>query len=366
MLKLNAIHKRKFSLRRLWTMRYRVYSCLTILILIPLLYSSGSNAPQSVEATGYIVAEENILAQRLERVKRGGTVRRSTSSSAKNIRTNAGDAPTTDFGEDEVLVSSSISSSSSSSKIPEVEFDLTGQEITNNLLAVNINAGYISTDRLKDAGIALPIPEKKQTFEAGQEPKKPLLLSEVVPIPESSERSNFLRFPAYNINAPIVDSTFDDLFGKNADGTTNFSSFVDTSDTNSPLQRKLQDGIVHLVFTPQPGELGNSYIVGHSSNFSYIRSNYNTIFKPIEGKGNPGEEFILYDTYGRELKFRVFESEMIEEKDVGQAYKPFPNRRVVTLQTSVVSYRPEQGYYPYQRWLVRGELICADNNPCTK
>gem|GEM_PF-1440811 len=364
MLKLNSINKKRFSLRRLWILRYRVYSCLTILIIIPLLYSSGANLPQSVEATGYNVVDENMLAQRIERIKRTAIVRRnsSTASSISEPRLDPNGVPIVNIGDIPAL----SSSSSSSSAPTELEVDTTGQELTSTLKAIGINAGYISTQRLKDANIPIPIKEKKETFKIADVPVKPLSLNEVIPIPESAERNNFFRFQNYNINAPIVDTTFDDLFGKNPDGTTNFTDFRDTSDVNSPLQKKLQDGIVHLVFTPQPGELGNSYIVGHSSNFSFIKSSYNTIFKPIERKGTPGEEFIIYDTYGRELKFRVFETEDIEEGDIGEAYKPYPDRRVVTLQTSIVSYRPSKGLYPYERWLVRGELICSDGNPCTR
>ena len=117
------------------------------------------------------------------------------------------------------------------------------------------------------------------------------------------------------------------------------------------------DGIVHIAFTADPGDIGNSYIVGHSSNFSSVKSDYNTIFKPIESVSKPGEEFILWDDCGRELKFKVFETLRIEEGDVNEAYKIYPDKRVVTLQTSILTFVPGKGLTPTHRWLTRGELV---------
>ena len=131
--------------------------------------------------------------------------------------------------------------------------------------------------------------------------------------------------------------------------------------TQIPIQIKLRDGVVHLTeevhpYSVMPGEIGNSYIVGHSSNYSWVKSNYNEIFKPLEKRTQVGEEFIIYDKYGRELKFKVFETILIEETDTATAFKLFEGRRVVTLQTSVLTWRGGV-LIPTHRWLTRGELV---------
>ena len=70
--------------------------------------------------------------------------------------------------------------------------------------------------------------------------------------------------------------------------------------------------------------------------------------------------------YGRELTFRIFDTLVIEGDNATEAYKPFPGRRVLTLQTSIVSFREERGLYPYERWLIRAELVCPDGDICTE
>jgi hypothetical protein len=186
-------------------------------------------------------------------------------------------------------------------------------------------------------------------------------LNNLIACPKNPQQLNYLRYGQYNINTPIVYSKLTDLFQANPDGTANTSKPIEEDSSQGPLsnpiQRLLVDGIVHIAFTSQPGEIGNSYIVGHSSNFTSVISDYNTIFKPIERVSKPGEEFTIWDSCGRELKFVVFETKDILEKDVNEAYKTFGDRRVVTLQTSILEFVPGVGFYPTKRWLTRGELV---------
>ena len=53
--------------------------------------------------------------------------------------------------------------------------------------------------------------------------------------------------------------------------------------TDEPrLLKQLESGTVHLLGTARPGEIGNSVVVGHSSNYPWDRGNYKTIFAPLE------------------------------------------------------------------------------------
>ncbi|MBC7471672.1 MAG: sortase [candidate division SR1 bacterium] len=299
--------------------KYRILVILIILFCTPLIYASNANSPQSIEAIGYEKTFSNGIISKISK-KSIGLDGDSIAQITQAIATN----------KSEFTFTSKIYSS---------------QEVLQNL------QGII-------------------TGEIEKAKKAPL--DTIVPIPANPQLVSFLRYPKYNINVPIQYSKLQDIFQTNDKGefikdkNGTFIPYEENVARDGPLgvpiQRLLIDGIVHIAFTPQPGEIGNSYIVGHSSNFSTVQSNYNYILKPIEQISQPGEEFFVYDKDGRELKFRVFDTLKIDERNTSEAYKDFADRRVVTLQTSILSYctstvTGKYGYQPCERWLTRGELV---------
>jgi sortase (surface protein transpeptidase) len=193
-----------------------------------------------------------------------------------------------------------------------------------------------------------------------------LPIAKIILKPPNPQLKEFLRYPEYNINAPLVYSKLSDFFESDDKGilkrdsknqlipiVENPADIAKGNYESVPIQRLLKNGVVHSAFTVEPGEIGNSYIVGHSSNFSTVQSAYNYIFKPIEKRSKVGEEFFIFDRDGRELRFRVFEVLEIQAEDVGAAYKNFGDKRVVTLQTSIL----DANFQPTKRWLTRGELV---------
>lgn len=340
------------NFRKIWQLRYRLYALVVILVLMPVLYSANTPIPEQVDAIGYEVLKTNLLAVKIRKKPVQKPVIPNLAKDEKNKEKNTQENNNLD------------SKNSWSLKEATGVVDIKGYLITEQLKQSGYDLGFISSTALLDLGLEVPIKiedldkEKlKEKIEKIQE-NKPKSLDELIKIPESPERVNFLRYPAYNINAPIIYSDLKDLFKTNEDGTINFNEPADMSSIDTPLQRKLEKGVVHMAFTPQPGEIGNSYIVGHSSNYPSVKSNYNTVFKPIEERSKKGEEFYIYDRFGRELKFRVFEVLKIAESDTREAYRNFPDRRVVTLQTSILGWDPEIGAIgPTHRWLTRGELV---------
>jgi Sortase domain len=329
----NIKHPKTYILSRmLWVYRYRLYTITSMFILIFLLFSSGLNVPTYISANGYKVVSKNLLFD--EQVRE-------------------------DFENNRGIIYNVDKNSVVLSK--DKDFNFTYLDLATALKNIGINSGNINIQTLKDIGGAVPIKERIQNLPIdryiAETQASGFNLNDIYPAPESPKNRNFLRIPNYNINAPVIYASFEDVFGKNEKGEIDFTNVLDSSDVKSPLQVRLQSGVVHIPFTPFPGDVGNCYIVGHSSNFSFIKSDYNQVFKPIEKKGNAGEEFIIYDPYGRELKFRIFETLLIEEDQTDIAYKRFDDKRVCTLQTSVVTWRRNNGLYPYQRWLVRGELV---------
>jgi hypothetical protein len=332
--------KKLFSFRTVWRLRYRMYAIIVMFVLIPILYASSSDIPPVVDAIGYKNVQETWIANRIEK--------------APIVI-----AKTPDDQEiGQVIIKDG----------KKIYLDRAGRIITDELKKAGYDTGFISSDAFVDLNLPVPIDTKKDevTVPASEpEPPKEKTLDDIVSKPVNPQRTNFLRYPAYNINAPVIYSSLEDLFNKKANcdpsqdalGCIDPTSPRDNGPVDSPIQQKLRDGVVHIAFTPQPGEIGNSYIVGHSSNFSYVKSAYNSIFKPLEKRSQPGQEFYIYDRFGRELKFVVFEAKEIREDDTAEAYKNYPGQRVVTLQTSILELVPGKGYQPTKRWLTRGELV---------
>jgi Sortase domain len=297
--------------RQLWGLRYRIISIFLLITLLPSLYSSNFNSPKNVSAIGFVETQKTGV---VTKITKSNTVYKS-STFAQGLLDFAKSSSTLDF--------------------------------TNN----------------KDSKLI----EKLQTaVNAEIEAGKSRTLNNLVPVPKDAQLTNFLRYPKYGINVPIQYAGLSDLFETDKNGNLiksggQYIPILENVEKNGPLgvpiQKLLIDGIVHIGFTPLPGETGNSYIVGHSSNFDSVKSDYNYIFKPLERRSQVGEEFTIYDKQGRELNFVVFETKEILEEDTTEAYKEFGSKRVVTLQCSILEYVPGKGLQPTKRWLTRGELV---------
>lgn len=199
------------------------------------------------------------------------------------------------------------------------------------------------------------------------DPNTPPLLKELVPIPLKPEKYNHLYYPRFEINANIVYSSPSDF------DVIDEGKPCSAKSMNTPIQRLVKQGIVHIYGSPLPGEvryssdpvetygkdssgkeqkgngIGSSYIVGHSSECT--QHAYTRIFEPLMKTSSKGDEFYIWDQLGRKLKFNVIEVREIGDRDTTNAYKLFPNRRIVTLQTSVFYTSTN-----IKRWLTIGEL----------
>jgi Sortase domain len=240
------------------------------------------------------------------------------------------------------------------------QVDETGLELTKVMKRNGFNMGFLWSGFYKDLGFELPVTTTNQYRDAKDEQEYkslglPVPLEELVPAPENPTTRNKIVWPQYEIDAPIIYSGFEDIFVKDASGKFNFSEFVNNDPVDSPVQTKLKDGVVHLPFTPSPGEVGNSYIIGHSSNYSFVNSDYNLVFANIINKVQKDEEFTIFDNQGRELKFKVIDTKALKEADVDAAYTKFEEKRTVSLQGSILEQTPE-GILPTKRYIVVAEL----------
>lgn len=114
----------------------------------------------------------------------------------------------------------------------------------------------------------------------------PLDEGEVVP-PYSQ-----IIIPKINVTAPII--------------------FLNTNDERA-IQENLTKGVVHYYGTAEPGEVGNTFITGHSSNFWWIKGNYNYIFLNLN-KLALNDQVKIYHK-GRKFVYAVREIKTVEATD---------------------------------------------------
>lgn len=128
-----------------------------------------------------------------------------------------------------------------------------------------------------------------KTQELVQKPTKdsaPLAAGEIVP------QGSRLMIPAINVDAPVV--------------------FV-SSRNEKKIQEGLQNGVVHYSGTATPGEIGNTFITGHSSNYWWAPGKYNNVFIFLD-KLKAGDKAVAYHQ-GKKFIYTVKSKEVVSPKD---------------------------------------------------
>ncbi len=98
-------------------------------------------------------------------------------------------------------------------------------------------------------------------------------------------------------------------------------------------QEALAKGVVHYPGTALPGEFGNPYIFGHSSDFFWKPGDYKKIFKPlIDIPVNTEIHITNHD--GELFIYRVIETKIVGPKEVSVLDQYNYERKMLTLQTS--------------------------------
>lgn len=118
--------------------------------------------------------------------------------------------------------------------------------------------------------------------------------------------------------------------------------------TEKEFQAGLIDGVVHYPGTALPGQAGNCYIFGHSSDYIWSKGKYKTIFAPLP-KTTIGTEIVISDNQGVKFVYTVIDSKKVSAKDLSVLKQDY-TKKILTLQTS----------YPVgtalARWVVVAEM----------
>lgn len=91
--------------------------------------------------------------------------------------------------------------------------------------------------------------------------------------------------------------------------------YTEPSIEENAVQKALEKGVLHYATTPNPGELGNGVIFGHSSNNILNKGDYKFAFVLLK-RLETGDTFILHKD-GRRYVYRVFAKKVVKPEDVG-------------------------------------------------
>ena len=153
---------------------------------------------------------------------------------------------------------------------------------------------------------------------------------------------NRLIIPKIGKNIPLVD--------------VESGNGVDFDHMENIFMRELEKGVIRYPGTARPGEAGNAFIFGHSSNFPWLPGSYNQVFALLD-ELSPGDEIIAYYDQ-KKYVYAVSEKTVVKPGDV----KALSNRDNTKKELSLMTCWPVGT--TLKRMLVFAELKSVD--PVTK
>lgn len=139
-----------------------------------------------------------------------------------------------------------------------------------------------------------------------------------------------ILIPQIDVNVPVVDEpSFDE----------------------DRVQAALEDGVVHYGNTAKPGEIGNSVIVGHSSNNWWEAGDYKYAFILLDRLENGDEIVIDYDEVRYE--YEVTDSYIVEPDDLSVLEQPDDTAMLTLITCSPPGTN-------WQRLIVEAEQVSPD------
>lgn len=99
--------------------------------------------------------------------------------------------------------------------------------------------------------------------------------------------------------------------------------------SENDIVSKLKQGIVHYLGTSKPGEGGNVFIVGHSSNYAWIKSDYNNVFAILDKLVKGDRIEIRYNN--KSFYYDVLETKIVKPNQVEVLSQT--NKEILSLMT---------------------------------
>lgn len=170
---------------------------------------------------------------------------------------------------------------------------------------------------------------KQVKFTFKRQPASTQLASNTSTTEQPKAEPNVLTIPSLDIITPV--------------------QYIDT-DTEPVFQEALKAGVVHYPGTALPGQAGNVYIFGHSSDYMWSKGKFKTVFALLPHI-KTGSDIIITDQQGSQFTYKVYNQFVTGPTDLTVLEQGDGGRKLLTLQTS----------YPLgtalKRYIVQAELI---------
>lgn len=132
------------------------------------------------------------------------------------------------------------------------------------------------------------------------------------PDPGKKTKPNSLTIPSLGIVAPIL---------------------YEEEVSEEKFQLALQKGVVHYPNTAKPGQPGNVYIFGHSSDYAFAKGNFKTVFALLP-KIEIGQQIYISNETGDNFVYKVTEKLAVNPTETKYLDQNSNKEQLLTLQTS--------------------------------
>jgi len=106
-----------------------------------------------------------------------------------------------------------------------------------------------------------------------------------------------------------------------------------TARTQAAYKAALKDGVAHLPGTADPGQPGNAYLFGHSSDIPWTPGDYKTVFALLPDIAI-GDMIYVTDHAGNVFSYAARETRVVRPDDLSVTEIDPERKRTLTLQTS--------------------------------
>lgn len=128
---------------------------------------------------------------------------------------------------------------------------------------------------------------------------------------------NRIIIPKIGKNIPLVDVDHD--------------SGVSYTQMHEIFMEELKKWVVRYPGTAQPGDVWNAFIFGHSSNYPWIKSEYNDVFALLDNLEDGDEIIVFYNQ--KKLVYKVTDRAVVKPGDVQVLESRDPSKKELSLMT---------------------------------
>ncbi|MDD3303178.1 MAG: sortase [Candidatus Gracilibacteria bacterium] len=160
------------------------------------------------------------------------------------------------------------------SYIKKDEMQQMSNSIVNSVKASNITNSEKDGDISKEKKDSDVLNNSLKSF-INLKDEKPTLDIDITPY------DNRVIIPNIGKNIPLIDIKNRTVSGQN--------------ELNDIFMKELENGVIRYPGSVKPGEIGNTFIFGHSSNFPWIKGEYNDVFSLLDNVGINDEVVVYYN-----------------------------------------------------------------------